>query len=114
MEFFNPNIAGEMAQLLIKNQGNYVPCTGDGESKKVVTPIPFHGDQLFEERARNVIGTFQDGDNDFDRLEGLHPEFADWHAKVNLYEVGTFSFEIAQLKLSLNHSKKYSCDFGTS
>ena len=52
-----------------------------------VPSIPFHGDQLFEERARNVIGTFKDGDNEFDRLEGLHPEFADWRAKVNVYEV---------------------------
>ena len=87
MEFFNPNVAGQMAQLLIKNQENYVPCCGEGDSKKVLTPIPFHGDQLFEERARNVIGTFRDGDNGFDRLEGIQPEFADWHAKVNLYEV---------------------------
>ena len=87
MEFFNPNIAGEMAQLLMKNQELYVPCSGDGESRQVITSISFHGDQLFEERARNVIGTFKDGDNEFDRLEGFHPEFADWHAKVNLYEV---------------------------
>ena len=87
MEFYNPNIAGEMAQLLMKNQKNYVQSCGDGDSKELITPIPFHGDQLFEERAQNVIGTFQDGDNEFDRLEGLHPEFADWHAKVNLYEV---------------------------
>lgn len=83
MEFFNPNIAGEMAQLLMKNQLSYVPCSPAG----VVTPIPFHGDQLFEERARNVRWTFQDGDNDLDCLEGLHSEFADWHAKVTLYEV---------------------------
>ena len=62
--------------------------------KKMSHPIPFHGNQLFEERARNVIGTFQDGDNEFDRLEGLHPEFADWHAKVNLYEVSSFASEI--------------------
>ena len=74
MKFYNPNIAGEMAQLLMKNQ----------QTKEVITPIPFHGDQLFEEQAQNVIGTFQDGDNEFD---GLHPECADWHAKVNLYEV---------------------------
>ena len=89
MEFFNSNVAGEMALLLMNNQKNYIPCSGEGEMKKVITPIPFHGDQLFEERARNVIWTFQDGDNDlnFDCLMGLHPEFADWHAKVNLYEV---------------------------
>ena len=65
MEFFNPNVAGEMAQLLINNQKNYVPCYGEGETKKASC-------------SRNVIGTFQDGDNEFDRLEGLHPEFADW------------------------------------
>ena len=97
MEFFNPNVAGEI-QLLINNQKNYIPCCGEGEKKKVVTPIPFHGDQLFEEPARNVIGTFQDGDNEFDRLEGLHPEFADWHAKVNLYEVrAAITYEILLL-----------------
>ena len=90
MEFYNPNIAGEMAQLLIKNQNKYVPSCGNGESKKIITPIPFHGDQLFEERARNVIWTFQDGDNEFDRIKGLNPEFADWHGKVNLYEVCFF------------------------
>lgn len=31
MEFFNPNNAGEMAQLLMKNQYNYVPCSGSEE-----------------------------------------------------------------------------------
>ena len=45
-----------------------------------------------------MIGTFQDGDNEFDRLEGLHPEFADWHAKVNLYEVrAAITYEILLL-----------------
>ena len=34
-----------------------------------------------------MIWTFQDGDNESDYLMGLHPEFADWHTKVNLYEV---------------------------
>ena len=87
MEFFNPNIAGKMAQLPMKNQELYVPCSGAGESKQVITSIPFHGDQLFEECARNVLGNFKHGDNEFDRLEGVHPEFADWHGKVNLYEV---------------------------
>lgn len=30
---------------------------------------------------------YQDGDNAYDRLEGLETEFADWHAKLNLYMV---------------------------
>ena len=83
MEFLNSNIAGEMAQLMIKNQNNYVPC----ENEAVLKPIFFDGDALTEERARNVQWTFKDGDNAFDRLEGLDTSHADWHAKVNLFEV---------------------------
>ena len=58
MEFYNPNIAGEMAQLLIKNQNKYVPSCGNGESKKIITPIPFHGDQLRSELGM-VYGHFR-------------------------------------------------------
>ena len=68
---------------MIKNQNNYVPC----ENGAVLEPIFFDGDALTEERARNVQWTFKDGDNAFDRLEGLDTSHADWHAKVNLFEV---------------------------
>ncbi|CAB3986486.1 hypothetical protein AC249_AIPGENE16794 [Paramuricea clavata] len=119
MEFYNPNIAGEMAQLLIKNQNKYVPSCGKGESKKVITPIPFHGDQLFEERARNVIWTFQDGDNEFDSIKGLNPEFADWHGKVNLYEMEFNMFcksdsgnELGTTKASMNRTRKTNASAG--
>ena len=44
---------------------------------------------------RNVLrtpyGHTEDGINEFDRLEGLQSEVADWHAKLNLYEVIDFS-----------------------
>ena len=49
--------------------------------------MPFHGDQLFEERARNAQWVYQDDDDDYDRLESLETEFADWHAKFNLFMV---------------------------
>ena len=75
--FYNPNIAGEMPHLLLSNQEKYVPYISLDDCKSVATQIPFHGDQLFEERARHVKWTFQDGDNDLNRLEGLCPEFAD-------------------------------------
>lgn len=95
MEFINPNISGEMAQLLITNQEKYVPKTSTDDSndglQNVVSRIPMHGDQLFDEHARNVKWTFQDGDNDIDCLDGLVPEFADWHAKVTLYEVSAWT-----------------------
>jgi len=87
MQFLNPNAAGDMAQLLQKNQENYVPCLTNGTKKTIVTQIPLHGDQLFEERARNVIWTFRDGIDGCERLEGIETEFADWHAKYTLYKV---------------------------
>lgn len=77
-----------MAQLIMSNQEKYVPrCTTADGQKDVLRPVPFHGDQLFEERAHNSQWIFQDGVNKFDRLEGILPEAADWHAKVNLYKV---------------------------
>ena len=53
----------------------------------VLTPIPLHGDQLFEVRARNVQSTFKDGTNSIECFEGILTEAADWHAKVNLHLV---------------------------
>ena len=49
-----------------------------------------HGGQLFEERGRNVHWTYRVGDNQFEKLEGISTEFADWHAKVTLYKVNLF------------------------
>ena len=87
MEFYNPNIASEMTQLLISNQDKYVPTLKTDNETVILKSVPFHGDQLFEERARNTQWVYQDGDNAYDRLEGLETEFADWHAKLNLYMV---------------------------
>ncbi len=87
MEFKNPNIAGEMSQMMISNQEQYVPNHVVNGKKEVLCSVGFHGDQLFEERARNVKWSFRIGDNKHDCIEGLETEFADWHAKVTLYKV---------------------------
>ena len=89
MEFLNPNVSGDMAQLLQHNQEKFVPCVklAGEEEKTVVSSIPLHEDQLFEERARNVIWTYRDGKNPYERLSGIDTEFADWHAKYTLYKV---------------------------
>lgn len=86
LEFFNSNIAGEMAQLMMKNQQHYVPLT-DGESNQaeILEPIFFDGDALTEERARNA--QWIDGDSRIDCREGLDPVHTDWHTKVKLYEL---------------------------
>lgn len=88
-------MSGEMAQLMISNQQKYVPCL----ESDVLLPVPLHGDQLFEERSRNVKWTFRVGDNRLDRLEGISPEFADWHAKVTLYKVPKDSVFVRLLKV---------------
>lgn len=67
--FKNPNIAGEMAEIMAFNQQKYVPCLSSDGKKEVLIPIALHGDQLFEERARNVQWTFRDGDTRFDQLK---------------------------------------------
>jgi len=87
MEFYNPNVASEMAEILKNYQKNYVPSATYNSNKHVLGHVPVHGDQLFEERARNVQITFRHGQTNYDRLEGLLPEHADWHAKVTLYKV---------------------------
>ena len=77
MEFFNPNVAAELAEILKNYQEKYVPCFG-GE---VLSKVPVHGDQLCEERGRNVQWAFKDGEDPYDRLEGLWTEHADWRKK---------------------------------
>jgi hypothetical protein len=87
LQFHNSNVASEMAQFLISNQQRYVPSCHNTVDKVTMHRVPLHGDQLFEERARNTQWTYQDGNNPCDRLEGFRTEFADWHAKMNLYMV---------------------------
>ncbi|XP_073236449.1 uncharacterized protein [Porites lutea] len=86
MEFKNPNVAADMSQILKSFHQKYVPCVQDGNNRTVLSAVPLHGDQLLEERARNVQWTFRDGESQYDRLEGLTTEHADWHAKVTLYK----------------------------
>lgn len=76
-----------MAQLIMNNQEKYVPSQIVNDSHQILMEVPMHGDQLFQERCRTVQLTFQDGTSKYDRLEGITTEAADWHAKVNLYDV---------------------------
>lgn len=64
MESYNPNAAAEMAEILKDYQKLYVPSCNIERKKTILTKVPVHGDQLFEERARNVQWTFRDGAND--------------------------------------------------
>ena len=59
LKFQNPNVAGEMANLIVANHEKYTPCMSlPSEQKNILKKVPFHGDQLFKERARNTIWTY--------------------------------------------------------
>ena len=87
LQFTNPNIAGEMAKLIMTNQQKYAQSNLVNDAPDILMEVPMHGDQLFEERCRNVQWTFQDGISAYDRLEGITTEAADCHTKVNLFNV---------------------------
>ena len=48
MQFLNPNVSGEMAQLLQHNQEKYVPCLSNGNNKTILEQVSLHGDQLLK------------------------------------------------------------------
>ena len=87
MQFLNPNVSGEIAQPRQHNQEKHVPFLTKGTVKTIPEKVPLRGDQLFEERARNVIWTYRDGLNDYEQLQGIDTEFADWHDTYTLYKV---------------------------
>lgn len=55
-----------MAELLKKFQQEHVPMEGGEVLYKTIV----HGDQLTEERARNVQWTYKLGQTEADRLQG--------------------------------------------
>ena len=83
MDFLNTNKSGDMADLLKKFQEEHVPLKDGGVLHKTVV----HGDQLTEERARNVQWTYKLGETEADRLEGLECTFSEFHLKMCMYEV---------------------------
>ena len=72
-----------MADILKSFQEHHVPVQNGEVLRKTV----LHGDQLTEERARNVQWTFKNGETQEERLEGLEPTFSEFHLKMCLFEV---------------------------
>ena len=67
----------------------YVPCTfnEDGTIQDPIEELPFGGDQLTIERAKNCQLAMLDGESKYDQISALLPKFEDWHLKKTLYEV---------------------------
>lgn len=79
-----------MADILKSFHDQYVPIK-DGE---VLYKTVMHGDQLTEERARNVQWTYKNGETSAERLEGLEPTFSEFHLKMCFFEV-RFYFSVS-------------------
>ena len=81
-----------MIEIMQSIQSSYVPVTDqtsrNGNKKKVILQkILFGGDNLTEERARNLQGAMADGGSDYDCLNGIIPKNEDWHAIRYMYKV---------------------------
>ena len=60
----------------------------NGEAERVpLSTVIFGGDQLTEDRARNVQLARSDSAATLERLQGVWPENEDWHATRIAYKV---------------------------
>ncbi|XP_070548874.1 uncharacterized protein [Ptychodera flava] len=84
----NEQYAEQMIEIA-RYAHQYVPgCFKYGEQKKGSrSSIPLTGDQLTVERLREALDSVCDGRTPDERLEGLYPKLADWHALVCFYKV---------------------------
>lgn len=81
-----------MVDILDSLQSLYVPMSEvqlrNGETEKgPLQTVFFGGDQLTEERVRNVQLARSDGRTSEERLQGLWPKNEDWHAIRIAYKV---------------------------
>uniref|UniRef100_A0AAV2J4V8 Uncharacterized protein n=1 Tax=Knipowitschia caucasica TaxID=637954 RepID=A0AAV2J4V8_KNICA len=79
--FKNENITGDLSDVLLYLQKEYVPKGPSGLEKVFVG-----GDRLTEGNCRNLQWGFADGATEEERLEGLAFKFEDWHAIRNLFQ----------------------------
>lgn len=79
-----------MADILKSFQEHHVPVQNGEVLRKTV----MHGDQLTEERARNVQWTFKNGETQEERLEGFN-------LMDNWYRFGTHIFRIPSEDVSV-------------
>ena len=88
----NENVNEDMVDILETIQEKYVPMVNHildtGEVvKKPAETIFMGGDQLTEERARNIQKARADGTTVLERLDGIWPKNEDWHCIRTAYEV---------------------------
>lgn len=88
----NESTNEDMVDILEVIQDNYVPFHEVDSNHDVLQKVPtdamfFGGDQLTEERARNVQKSRADGQTTTERLDAIWPKNEDWHAIRTAYKV---------------------------
>ena len=81
----NENLNEDMVDILETIQENFVPWCQDEPADCIF----LGGDQLTEERARNLQKARLDGHDVRSRLQGVLPKNEDWHAIRIAYSVNT-------------------------
>lgn len=76
-----------MVDILETLQEKYVPMVENGGERVPADIVFFGGDQLTEERARNIYKRPGWMEIQFKRLEGLWPKNEDWHGIRIAYQV---------------------------
>lgn len=102
----NESCNEDMMDILEIIQDKYVPLRDDTEDPLSAAKVPaelifFGGDQLTEERARNVQKARADGRTTLERLDATWPKNEDWHAIRTGYKVCD-TFIIILIKYNCN------------
>lgn len=92
----NENANDDMIDIIENIQEKHVPETSSG-----LSTIFFGGDQLTEERSRNVQIARSDGRNAKERPEGIWPKNEDWHAIRIAYDVSWIFLITEQLVIRI-------------
>ncbi|XP_066924982.1 uncharacterized protein [Clytia hemisphaerica] len=87
------NTNSEMIEIEDRLQERYTNIEDDAKQF-----VFFGGDQLTEERARNMQFARMDGRNEKERLQGLWPKFEDWHGIRTAYESTIKMFTTKDIK----------------
>ena len=87
--FHNENTTEGMNEVL-RELHSYVPRQRAGDGDTLCHETGLVGDQLTVERTVNCMLSMVNAFTPDERLEGMHPEIADWHAEMNFSSVSLF------------------------
>ena len=83
----NESLNEDMVDILEHLHSNYVPMSQVNGVKTPADFVCFGGDQLTEERSRNIQNAQADGRSVDEKLDGVWCKNEDWHAMRISYQV---------------------------